>query len=278
MPKRQRGPKPAPGAVPPTKRKRGAAATSSSSTPPSTAPAASTASTSSNARRDHLLIAEAILLPRYQAQADAGAAVAATLTSRVDDGVARTTHFEDWTVCLTPPVDGGRVVWLRGRRSALSAAELRDGGDTGRDGSGGSGSGSAAAFEWEIISLERARFKKASVVRRATVTVCPCSGNGRTFFEALGHTFDREFVRSGLLLETRSGVDIRIMQHHPDAPRRGDRDLAVNTPWLFELSCVANSDEERDTRGAALLRYLSKIRDLAQPVISMPEQRVYRMA
>ena len=110
------------------------------------------------------------------------------------------------------------------------------------------------------------------------MTVCPCTANGRAFFEALGHRFDRQFVRSGVQIETRRGVDIRIMQHYPTSPQRVDRDGGEDAPWLLELSCVANSDEERDTRGAALREYLGKTRDLAHPVISMPEQREYRVA
>jgi hypothetical protein len=210
----------------------------------------------------HRVVSEAVLRPGHDA---------AALYARLFDtgGAVRQTPFQDRTLCMRHPVAGHRVSLIR---STASGAGCRERAARG------------AYDAWEVVGFERnqlADFEKR--LRKEVRTACPCSGNAREFFEALGHTCDVEFVRRGMLIETSAGLEIRAMQFFLDAkdaqvtPEATLASAEKKTtapgqtavvPWLLELSGEGKTPEARALVGASILKLLKDLRGMVSIVFA----------
>ena len=190
--------------------------------------------------------------------------VAALCASLFDLGKAvRKTPFQDWTLCMRHPVAGHRGTLVRAKVSGSGCGE----------------SASKGAYDmWEVIGIERNQLAALrTCLRNEVCTACPCSDNVREFFETLGHVCDREFVRRGVLIETKSGVEVRVMQCFANG--KAARDTPEVTlasakkttttplvPWLLEISGKGNTPEARKLVESNIIGLLGDLKEMVSVV------------
>jgi hypothetical protein len=130
-----------------------------------------------------------------------------TILENIPGVISRVVPFEDWTVCLNHPKPPFcRKVRIRRSRYGQHS-----------DPSTMSSPSSVINFhpyKWEVLEVRRKRQHSNSKsnskggstktvnpakygIHQETITSCECSHNAQTFFESIGHTYDREFIRHG---------------------------------------------------------------------------------
>ena len=169
----------------------------------------------------HFIISESVLNVNVTPEA---------LLAHVPNTV-RVVPFEDFTVCLHHPKPPfSRKV--RVRRSKYGATSTKE-----------SGKNENSLYTWETLEVTRKFQHKAegqrmrpSRIRQESVTSCQCSNNAQSFFESIGHTLDREFVRRGQSATIRYSnglVEMKIFRMYQSLD---DEDSDEDSPLLLELS------------------------------------------
>lgn len=166
------------------------------------------------------IFAQAVLLPGEDP---------ASVHRKIGSSV-RQIPFKDWTICMRHPTEGlgKKRILVRGTIAGLQCDGLEE-------------------YSWEILGIELDKHALKQITSDnklpgEMVTRCPCSSNAVDFFLKLGHKKDGEFKRHGFLIETTTGIEVRIMQCQPVAGAGFEQLSEKPCPWLVELSgtCEAN--------------------------------------
>ena len=191
-----------------------------------------------------------------------------TLLTRVP-GTVRVLPFEDWTVCLHHPKPPfSRKVRIR---RSTHGRHTHDDDD----------SETPLHYTWEVLEVTRKRQHKdsnkgqrTSRVRQESITSCQCSPNAQDFFESMGHTYDREFVRKGTTATVKfvnGHLEMKIFRLYTTLD---DATQHINgSPLLLEIAAAVQdfTDKDGSSRselcGATVRNTLNRLSNYVKTVV-----------
>lgn len=264
--------------MPPKKRKRVSASpqkkSKSNKTLASTAPITTTTTTT---QPTHINVQATGELQYLVAEAVVNVDVTVDTILANVPGTVRVTPFEDWTVCLNHP----KPPFSRKVRVRRSKYGHMDKNATSTDPS--------QTHTWEMLEVTRKRQHKGSNkgrrisrIRQESITSCQCSDNAQTFFESIGHTLDREFVRRGTSTTIKlanGSIEMKIFHLYKSLD---DANKEINqSPLLVELAAAVQdfADQAGSSRselcGMTVRRTLNQLHRYVQVVCVPPGKKEY---